>query len=233
MEHKYAIAYIKRLQQFLRYCNKVNNGGRRSDKKQHKAKEKSSVLKGKSRDASKIANKISDGRVQTNKTTQGTDAASLGGNIMVGRVHDKVAPVDLVAGHHLPNHANVPQVGHQIMDYVNPRSSSNGRSRSTMMHHARGVVPSSVRNAKQRKKKGTLVMRGHVQEEGDESEECEIRKIHAFGGGRSNLNGGKFHHHGPKSAKSSSNDQNGFSSKPISRKMERESRDPSPSLASF
>ena len=232
MEHKYAIAYIKRLQQFLRYCNKVNNGGRRSDKKQHKAKEKSSVLKGKSRDASKIANKIS-GRVQTNKTTQGTDAASLGGNIMVGRVHAKVAPVDLVAGHHLPNHANVQQVGHQIMDYVNPRSSSNGRSRSTMMHHARGVVPSSVRNAKQRKKKGTLVMRGHVQEEGDESEECEIRKIHAFGGGRSNLNGGKFHHHGPKSAKSSSNDQNGFSSKPISRKMERESRDPSPSLASF
>ena len=228
MEHKYAIAYIKRLQQFLRYCNKVNNGGR-SDKKQHKAKEKSSVLKGKSRDASKIANKIS-GRVQTNKTAQGTDAASLGGNIMVGRVHAKLAPVDLVAGHHLPNHANVQQVGHQIMDYVNPRSSSNGRG--TMMHHARGVVPSSVRNAKQRKKKGTLVMRGHVKEEGDESEECEIRKIHAFGGGRSNLNG-KFHHHGPKSAKSSSNDQNGFSSKPISRKMARESRDPSPSLASF
>mmetsp|Transcript_34920 Transcript_34920/g.84345 ORF Transcript_34920/g.84345 Transcript_34920/m.84345 type:complete len:218 (+) Transcript_34920:1-654(+) len=149
VEQKYATAYIKRLQQFLRHCDKVNNNG---DDNNASGKGVNPRGRPMSRPRAAIA--------RTNENVTGPAASRDFGSADVP---------------HPPSHDNqgdrsILRTGRVQMNVHLQRAGGRGRtlghhrpSNTAMTHHR---ARSSSR-ARQRKKKGTLVMRG-VHEDDDE-----------------------------------------------------------------
>lgn len=155
IEHKYATAYIKRLQQFIRQCNKVNN-----------VTDGSGVNKSRNRGNAKSASRRS--RNSNTLSREGSPIIAAHADF-----HSAEMP-----GSSRPANKAKPSNSHNGMQQqprqANPNQASDGRGRSmhrpsntSMTHHHRARSSS---NARQRKKKGTLVMRGvYAEEEEDVS----------------------------------------------------------------
>eukprot|EP00579_Thalassiosira_antarctica_P012095 CAMPEP_0201910346 /NCGR_PEP_ID=MMETSP0903-20130614/1750_1 /ASSEMBLY_ACC=CAM_ASM_000552 /TAXON_ID=420261 /ORGANISM="Thalassiosira antarctica, Strain CCMP982" /LENGTH=658 /DNA_ID=CAMNT_0048444961 /DNA_START=27 /DNA_END=2003 /DNA_ORIENTATION=- len=233
IEHKYATAYIKRMQQFLRHCARMN--GDVTKKTRHPK-----VPKESNRDASRDI-------CSSNNSTHGPDDAYL--TALGVKFHSTEMNT-----YSTKDHEAIHQHQHQEERLMNPNPGTDnhrGRSRtnrpvSTMMSHRSGARSrSNSKSARQRKKKGTLVMRGdHEQEE--EEVVCtvgqgEMYVSHHYNG-MSNMNGNlnnRNHNnrHGGKASINSevrgpSNQHGLFSNRSKAKVVGRERRDP-PSLDRF
>mmetsp|Transcript_15704 Transcript_15704/g.33193 ORF Transcript_15704/g.33193 Transcript_15704/m.33193 type:complete len:704 (+) Transcript_15704:181-2292(+) len=147
IEHKYATAYIKRLQQFLRHCARMN-GDVVPKRKRHM---KAGMNKGPHYDAT---------RGSDNKARTGFDI----------KIPSSGVTTEQKQHHQQARDTNSNQEEEYLFHTAINRPSFN-----MMPHHRSKLSRSNSKAARQRKKKGTLVIRGeHEQEDSEAVEEVKI-----------------------------------------------------------